>query len=355
MIKNKSKEKKEKIFLTNQNQVNNQNKKKLFIMLIIITLFFWIFGNMIIKNTKKYLEEDFISSRINIANCIANAIDPTKHDQINFNKSVKDPNYQYYQNFLNNIIKGDENISYLYTLTYDQNNDYTTYTIDWEIVEYDTIRVESEYIAFTVISKDWEIFLNYDDNISKSFKTNKNNYQIEAKIKDNWLFINWKKIFTILWTDPFLLKSEWISWNIEDYEVSEPILVPTNKWDLEFYLSFSFKWQPASNPWIMYVDDPEVLNNIKSVIIDWKNMIENTDWAYWKITTIFAPIFDKNWHSSALVWIDYKQKNIEENINKILNKIKNWLIILYFVSILIIFSSLWWKKYVDKFLYSFNR
>lgn len=322
----------------------------------LITIIFVIFGSIINDLVKKSVIQDFLESKVQLANYIASSLDSDEHLLINKSWSTKKASFKQYQKLLNNVFVWDKEISYIYTLNYDKTNNNVSYTVDGGIVADDTVWIESDFLAFTFLIKDWVPMLSYEDDdgvhYTQKYASKKDWYKIIVSITDNTLQINNTKIFDILAAQPLMIKPQWTTWNIENNQISEPIQVDTNKWNVDFFLSFTAKWQASSNPGTTYVDDDNVIASIKESIEKMTAMIRYTDGAYGEIISIYSPIIDKNWSSNALVWLDYMEWRVNDYAEDATQHIKIWFIFLYIITIFIITScALWWEDILKKIEY----
>ena len=123
-----------------------------------------------------YFYNNFIKNNLAIVKTIARTINGDIHSSFDSYESVKDKNYQDYLKKFHEIKKGEDFITYLYSLVYKNSNLY--YGVDADIFPYDILWVETDKFALKVFYNEKGILnIEYDQNIYT------NNFKIKSEDK----------------------------------------------------------------------------------------------------------------------------------------------------------------------------
>jgi len=266
----------------------------LFIYLFLCVLIFCLLGVGIYLMSVKVFVKSFIGHHYSIATHIASSLDGKIHSTFKSENDIENPDYQHYFKYLTDVIKSEENITYLYTLNYDYDTKKLIYALDPYPITQDTIWFESKYFGLEIFLKKGKMIVKYDSlQHSKDFTIDYFGKQFNIKIANHKygsdLYINNKKLLSadtqnsVTWNTP--------SGIIEpEQEVSCKITIKKEEIDLYYY--FSKKGELSTVPGVEFQEDAETIRIIIDCIENGKNyiMTEPKKIAYGSFLMIISPI-----------------------------------------------------------------
>jgi len=98
--------------------------------------------------------ESFLQSKLAVAKTVASSIDGDVLAGFTDPEATSDPEYRRYQRYLQAVKRSDPYVSYLYVVVRDPESGELLYAIDADVVESDTVWVETDYFAFRFSLRD---------------------------------------------------------------------------------------------------------------------------------------------------------------------------------------------------------
>lgn len=305
----------------------NLQKKITLLFTVLNFLLAVALGCSVYYTSKIEFIQNITGERWNLGEAVARMIEPEHHKGFVGVESLLDPQYVAYQQTLTQLIESFPNISYLYTLTYVKKEDSFRYVIDGEIVEENTVWLESEQLALEVsVSDSGEISVahnakEYTSDAEIAFADNSGVLEISFRREGDKsaLFINDMKGFAVESLDPFVISTSACDLD-ETTRVTDDVEIKSGEKLIEFDIALSFKGQPASDPGAGYVDTPDVIQNLKEVLAsDNKGPLGiMEDGAYGKFLVVYVPMKDHLGNYTSLVAIESDARVIDEFLKPII-------------------------------------
>lgn len=272
--------------------------------LLIIVVICLLAGEMLYLYIGQTIFSQFREQKLLLAQSLAGAIDGDIHQEIDSKSWMDHPKFERYQSILHNIIEKDSSVAYLYSLSYHPEKGYFTYTIDAERVETDTIWMESDDLGLEVFMDGAQLAIKHDNKVyyDKVLLAKGNQKILIEQNNSPAIKVDDQIILEVINTDQLKVniggKRLWVG--LENHDIKA-----TAK-GVEWYFSFSQKWESASLPGVVYVDDEELIEQMKNIIANNQDYIqpEIQKTAYGNMITAFAIIRDHNDTPVWLLWLD---------------------------------------------------
>lgn len=327
--------------------------KFLFYILAIESIIFGAFGYTIFEFLyEKYLGS-FKSHLMSITKSTASIIDSEKHSQIRQQESIESYDFQYYFNYMNNIFRRENYITFFYTLDYDKKNNKLYYGISSETYPNNTIWIISKDIGFSFNIVNNQVgdlthnnfFYNNEFEYSydnKNFKINKKEENGTTKI-----FINGINVLSISCKDTCvevnknILLNKFVEWNA-DPELEEKF----NGLKFIHYLKNAIV--PPGGEYLDSESETDLLLSILEKGEDFTSQeIRKSPWG--DILTSYSIIREKNLRPTGIVVIEVYGKDI----NDLSNNFKKITIIIFLVivSITLVVTYLFSNTIIQPILY----
>lgn len=216
----------------------------------------------------------FLHNKMVLADAMAGAIDGDIHQGFKSVDAQEKKSYQDYFRYMTMIKKNDPDITYLYTLNYDKEDDVLLYGIDAGVVERNTFWIESDYFALALsIGEGGGIEIEYNQaTYTDAFKMKVKDKEVEVRVKDdgghNALYLDSQKILTFLAERPLLVQ---LGQNIftRKNRFREEMHNGTLDIDglaVEVLYTLSLEGEALSLPGTPLMDDPNNLEFLKRII-----------------------------------------------------------------------------------------
>ncbi|MCU0289667.1 MAG: HAMP domain-containing protein, partial [Acidobacteria bacterium] len=293
--------------------------------------------------------KNFVDHHSNTAKHIASAIDGTIHEKFKDEDDIESNEYKHYYSFLADVIRSEENITYLYTLNYDFESKKLLYAIDSYPIDADTIWIESNYFGLEAFLENGKLIVKYDSiKFSDTFKVDHLGEQFNFSIKNlpdkSMLYINKENILTVN-------KGDVVKWDIPEgsIEPGDEISIEKNinRKNLEVNYYYSVKGELSCIPGVEFEEDEKTIKLIEDCILNGKEFImsESQKNAYGRFLSVIAPIKNSDGKYSGAVILDVSVHSI--------NKYKHSLFIMFFIIFLIVLIislavSFIFAKYITK-------
>ncbi|MDX1957747.1 MAG: SpoIIE family protein phosphatase [Leptospiraceae bacterium] len=259
---------------------------------------------------------DFRTHKLSIARFIANSIKGEIHQNFNSHDKVKDPMFREYFRIVNGIYRQEITTKYIYTLNYRDNK--LTYGIDANIINSDTIWVESQLVSFFVFMKNGLVMIDYDYQLYKeSFSIDlkdKGEIRIEINQKENIksVSVEGQEVVRIIQDEP--MKGMVNSTLIDLTHRAATNRIKVHNQEVNFIMTFSEKNAPGTDPGAPFVESEEVQAKIIKLIKT------NTDYideepisnAYGYFLSAYAILKDNTGDGIGIVIVDVDSREISE-------------------------------------------
>ena len=277
-------------------------------------------GGVLYKYAGELYYKAFLDSKESLARSIALTIDGDKHKTLTTLESAKDPEYQKYLNYLNQIKLQEKYITYLFTINYDRKNDKLSYIVDSDILTTDTIWITTEFFGFALfIGKDDKITIKYNENFhTKDFDVFLGKEKFRLKFGENGtLYIDGKELVKIISKSPLALEASGKKLNLNSRELYSNVYIKDKP--VELYCSFTANGESQSIPGELYAESKEVVELSKKIIISQKNTIvrreAKTSIYGVNTSTVYGIIKDSKGEANGLVVIELFHREIS-NFNR---------------------------------------
>lgn len=314
----------------------NLKKKVIFFSLIANLVTAVAIGSFLHRYAGEFYYQSFLESKESLARTIALAIDGDKHKTLTTLSSNRDPEYRKYLKFMNNIKLGEENITYLFTISYDMAKDKLMYIVDSDILVTDTIWITTEFFGLALtIGKKNEISIKYNENIyTGDFHIKIEGKSVPLKIgNDGVLSLGGRELARIDSKSPLSLESSGKKLNIGSRELYSKVII--NNKPVDLYCSFTARGESESIPGELYAESKEVVERCKKIIASKKTTIVRRDTQtsiYGKNTsTVYGIITDSKGEANGLVVVELFDREI--------SNFKRTMLIISLIVTIVIFSA----------------
>lgn len=314
-------------------------KKKIILYALITNLGIAVLiGGILYKYAGDLYYQSFLDSKESLARSIALSIDGDKHKTFTTLESSKDSEYKKYLRYLNKIRISEENITYLFTISYDRAKDRLTYIVDSDILSTDTVWITTEFFGLAMtIGKDNKPAIKYNEVIyTGNFDIRIGDKTIPLKISDDGiLYFGDKELIRIISTAPLALEADGKKLNISSRELYSKISIGDKPVDL--YCSFTARGESQSIPGELYAESREVVERCKKIIEGRKNAIvrrESQTSIYGENnSTVYGIITDSKGAANGLVVIELFHREIE-------NFKRSMIMLFVFISVVVFIATI---------------
>ncbi len=165
-----------------------------------------LLGFVLFQVSNNIYYKSFLNHKKSLGISIANSIDATKYQTFYNKKSIGDPEFKRYLEFIRSVAKNEKFITWIYTLGYDEKNDRLIYAIDASPSDVEAIWIGSEFLGIkTFINNRNNISISYDsieyeEKLEINFKNKKFHIEIDQNNKE--IYINKEKVLSIIQSNP---------------------------------------------------------------------------------------------------------------------------------------------------------
>jgi len=224
----------------------------------------------------------FKESKLALARALARAVDGAAHERFRSLEAVRDPYYRTLLAYFRGIREQHPEIVYLYSLSYDEENETLLYGVDATDVPTDTVWIESEPVSFYINRvKDDSLHLVYNERDQiESFRA-LNGARIEYDSGQRIIKVDGIPFLRIARATP--LRVEVLAGEARGVPVDagnrivsfhEAMPFASGK-PVEWSLSFSAAGDPGSDPGAEYVDDEESVRLLLEQIETGEDLVED--------------------------------------------------------------------------------
>lgn len=283
----------------------------------------------------------FFENKEILVKTIASSIDGDTLKDIDLGDGFSHPHYRDYQQMLAAVYEQDKSINNIYAISYYPSYNLFNYTIDGEIVQYDTIWIESKEIAFEATNANGllEVWHN-DKKIWRRYTHTDKIGRLVAEVKDNQFYIDGSLVLTLEWKS---FETSLGTMNRQQTFFDLPYVLE----DRTFYFSFSPAGMPATEPGSEFLAKLNVLANMRKVIQtnQWFTDKDMKDSAYGNVVSTYAPIQNAKGEAVWLVVIDARYDQLKVMlVSLILRIIWLFIVVVIVVTLLIIAGSTYMTK-----------
>lgn len=224
----------------------------------------------------------FKESKLALARALARAVDGAAHDRFRSLDSLQDPYYQRLLSYFRGIREQHPEIVYLYSLSYDTEQEVLLYGVDATDVPTDTVWIESEPVSFYINRvTDDSLHLVYNERDQSDSFMALNGARIEYDPGDRLIEIDGVPLLRISQSSP--LRLEILAADAKGVQVHAQNRIVSFKENMEFQggesvewsLSFSAAGDPGSDPGSEYVDDEESVRLLLEQIQTGNDLVED--------------------------------------------------------------------------------
>lgn len=296
--------------------VNNLQSKIFLTFAGIVLASFSVLGFLINSEASDIFLQNYREGKLNLARHIANSIDGPTHNRINESGSIESPEYRLYQTFMRQVLETEEDLTYIYTIRYQKDQDRVSYGIIGNVSEYDTIWIECGAFVVELYVKDGRPLLRHDSQEYAEILTIEDEarrYDIRIAGGDRpSILVNDVPILELQSLAPLqgvsaagVVSKE--NTAIEEIKIDIPARGTNGAPETQTFLfSFTAQGLPAVIPGILFVDAPETVDKVKRIIGSGLAFIdpEPLPTAYGGLMTAYAPIKNGMGVSDSVVAID---------------------------------------------------
>jgi serine phosphatase RsbU (regulator of sigma subunit) len=276
-----------------------------------------VMGLTMYLNSIDMFIDDFREHKLSIARFVANMIKGEKHQKFTTLESIKTHEFQEYFRIISRIYEKEKYVRYIYTLNLDQKNNKLYYGIDATRLDEDTIWIESLEISFSAYVKNSKLFIEYNYDIhADNFKVKVPNHgELEIKIiqsPSKKLFIGETEIFEVVQDNPLIVKTK--SGILDRKNRFRDLFVDFFQKETNFYLSFTEKGSPGSDPGALFVEREMQEKKIKELISAGIDFIDEkpTYKTYGTLMSAYSVIKNSDGQGIGIVIVDVEDKEVEK-------------------------------------------
>lgn len=291
-------------------------------------IFFWIMalnfvvtallGFFMYRTSSDEFFDRFRRHKLSIARFIATAIDGDVHERLTEEKmTVGNEKYWHYIRLISTIGKQEKDVRYIYSVNYDRAKDRLYYVLDGNIPDQDLLWFETDYFAFDMFfDKDGRMTVEYN------YQFYKNDFEIDTEIgrvrvafRDTpplrRLMLNEQAVFTVRSTDPLSAHCPGGFAHRNDRVKNGPIIL--NGREVDCLITYSGKGEPSSYPGNDFVEKKEIVQFIKTLIVEKRNFIdpEPIKNAYGEFISAYAVILNSRNEGIGAVMVDINLRVVE--------------------------------------------
>ncbi|MBN2080365.1 MAG: SpoIIE family protein phosphatase [Spirochaetes bacterium] len=291
-------------------------------------IFFWIMalnfvvaallGFFMYRTSSDEFFDRFRRHKLSIAQFIATAIDGDVHERLTEEKmTVGNEKYWHYIRLISTIGKQEKDVRYIYSVNYDRAKDRLYYVLDGNIPDQDLLWFETDHFAFDMFfDKDGRMTVEYN------YRFYKNDFEIDTEIgrvritfRDTpplrRLMLNDQAVFTVRSTDPLSAHCPGGFAHRNDRVKEGPIML--NGREVDCLITYSGKGEPSSYPGNDFVEKKEIVQFIKTLILEKRNFIdpEPIRNAYGEFISAYAVITNGRNEGIGAVMVDINSRDVE--------------------------------------------
>jgi diguanylate cyclase (GGDEF)-like protein len=239
----------------------------------------WVLGFVLYFTSRQLFNEQFLASKLVLARTIARSIDGDVHAGFTAPESAASPEYQRCLRYLTGVKAVDPYLTYLFTLNVDRKTGELRYAVDADILAADTVYVESDSFAVW-FSCDTEGALEVMANEaphrgSFTLKTADGRHldvNIGVKGGSPLISIAGEPVATIVQPKPLVVETPAGILDAATRKLAAELAIDGGPVELSFI--FSEAGESASAPGCPYIDTPENLATIRTLLREDRDYVE---------------------------------------------------------------------------------
>ncbi len=285
--------------------------------IVVSAAFAWLLGLVLYLSSQQLFHEQFLSEKLVLARTIAQSIDGDVHAGFTSPETTANPEYRRYLRYLNGVQAGDPYITYLYTVNFDEAAGELRYAVDGDILEADTVYIESESFALWFRHNTEGVLEVVADETPhtgsftlETAEGRRLDVDIGAKAGSPLVSIAGEPVATIVKTDPLVVETPAGTLDAATRELGAAVTLDGAPLELTF--TFSGAGESASTPGSPFIDTTENLAVIHSLLREDRDYIEPSahEDIYGSSLSAYAIIHGSRGNPVGMVEIDFYQREL---------------------------------------------
>ncbi len=278
----------------------------------------WVLGLVLYLTSRQQFNDQFLVGKLALATTIARSIDGDVHAGFTAAESAADPEYLRYLRYLNGIKAVDPYITYLYTVNLDRKTGDLHYAVDGDILETDTVYIESDSFAvwFSHTAEGVLEVMADEESHDKSFTLETaEGRQLKVEIGTPkgaaTIGIDGQVVSRIIQADPLVVQTPAGTLDEAARELTAELTI--DGVPLELTYTFSGAGESASTPGSPFIDTTENLAAIGTLLREDRDHVEPAAHGdiYGDSLSAFAVIHGSDGNAVGLVEIDFYQRELD--------------------------------------------
>ncbi|MCX7028527.1 MAG: EAL domain-containing protein [Spirochaetes bacterium] len=286
--------------------------------IVVSAVLAWLLGLVLYLTSQQLFTEHFLADKLALARTIARSIDGDVHAGFTAPESAASPEYQRCLRYFNGVKAVDPYITYLFTLNVDRETGELRYAVDADILAADTVYVESDSFAVWFSCDTEGVLEVVADEVphtgSFSLETADGRHlevDISAKDGSPLISVAGEVVATIVQPNPLVVETPAGILDAATRELAAELAIDGAPLELTF--TFSRAGESASAPGSSFIDTPENLAAIRTLLREDRDYIEPS--VHEDVTgsslSAFAVIHGSRGNAVGMVEIDFYKRELD--------------------------------------------